>query len=301
MPCPMIGELAAIGASTSWSIGISCVAKASRRMGVLAANHVRIILGVLILVLARLFLSDTIFPVLSQQAWLMLALSGVAGFFLADYFLLKSCVTLSTREAFLLFSLSPIISVGLGWTFLNEHLSPISCLGIAITLSGICLVILEKKEGETQRHKNLLKGILFGVLAAFWQAVGAALAKRGMIGAGTADPLSANLIRALFAGAAYILVGLVQGRTFAIIRQIRNNPKSVGLISIASVVGLAFGTWLFMVALKMAPIGIATTLASTMPVTVLPFAILIDHETISKRAILGAVIACVGVGVLMAF
>jgi drug/metabolite transporter (DMT)-like permease len=294
----MLGELSALSASFSWSLGISCLARASRRIGVLAANHVRMTLGVVFLILAKLVFFDSIFPSLSNQTWFFLALSGVTGYFLADFCLVKSCVTLSTRLGFLLFSLSPIMSAVIGWTFYHEHLKFSSCLGIVVTLAGICVVIMEKSDDGRLQHKKLFLGILFGVLAAFWQAVGSALAKSGMIGTGTADPLSANLIRAISGGLAFYAVGAAQGRSVTIFKTIGANPRSVGLISIASLVGLAFGTWLYMVALKTAPIAIATTLASTLPVTVLPFSYLIDRERISARAILGAVITCVGIGVL---
>lgn len=264
----------------------------------MAANHVRMTLGVAFLILAKLLFFDSIFPHLSNHTWFFLALSGVTGFFLADLFLIKSCVLLTTRVGFLLFSLSPIMSAVIGWLFYQEHLTFSACLGIVMTLGGICVVVLEKKDKEGHQRKKIVLGIVLGVLAAFWQAVGSAFAKSGMIGEGTADPLSANLIRAIFGGLAYYALGAMQGRSIVIFRSIRENPRSVGLISIASLVGLAFGTWLFMVALKLAPIAIATTLASTLPVTVLPFSYLIDRERVTMRAVLGAVVTCAGIGVL---
>ncbi len=300
MPPTMIGELAALGASFACSIGVTCATRASSRIGILAMNHVRMVFGILILITARLVFFGSVFPAsLDQHGLFFLAISGVTGFFLCDVCLFKSCVAVGARIGLLLISLSPIFSTAIGWIFLDERLSLIACGGIALTLAGVVFVVLEKHSDETLSKKHLWTGIGLGILAAILQAISAATAKPVMIGASAIDPLTTTLVRALFAAPIFFLIGGVQGRTISIFKKIRSDPRAVGLIAITATVGMSLGVWLYMVGVQRAPIAIATTLTSTMPITVLPVAYLINHEHISKRAIIGAVITCVGFGVLI--
>jgi len=52
--------------------------------------------------------------------------------------------------------------------------------GIALTLGGICLVVLNKKGNEHLEKRNLLTGVIFSVLAAIGQGSGLVIAKHGM-------------------------------------------------------------------------------------------------------------------------
>ena len=72
----------------------------------------------------------------------------------------------------------------------------------------------------------------------------------------------------------------------------------MSLIGIGAIIGPALGVWLSMVAIKLAPVGIASTLMALMPVTILPMTWLAYREKVSLRAIIGAVIACIGVALL---
>ena len=65
----------------------------------------------------------------------------------------------------------------------------------------------------------------------------------------------------------------------------------------ATFLGTYLGMWLQQTAFKFSQAGIATTLSSTSPIFILPFAIL-TKERLSPRAILGAFVAIGGVTLL---
>jgi drug/metabolite transporter (DMT)-like permease len=118
-----------------------------------------------------------------------------------------------------------------------------------------------------------------------------------MIGSDGVDPLTATVIRAIFGGAAFWIISAVRGHLPIIIRK-GKDIRSMALIAGGAVIGAVLGVWLSMVAIKLAPIGIASTLMALMPVTILPITAIVYKERVSWRAIVGAIIACLGVAVL---
>ena len=65
-----------------------------------------------------------------------------------------------------------------------------------------------------------------------------------------------------------------------------------------SIVGPSLGVWLSMVAVQLIPVGIASTLMATRPIMMLPLSKWFYNEKISLRAIIGTVIALIGVAMI---
>jgi drug/metabolite transporter (DMT)-like permease len=118
-----------------------------------------------------------------------------------------------------------------------------------------------------------------------------------MVGENAVDALTATIIRAIFGGAAFWLVTLFRGQLKMTLRKVKDK-QAMSLIGIGAVVGPSLGVWLSMVAIKMAPVGIASTLMALMPVTILPMTAIAYKERITMRAFIGAVVACIGTAIL---
>ncbi|MAB83763.1 MAG: hypothetical protein CMJ24_10075, partial [Phycisphaerae bacterium] len=72
------------------------------------------------------------------------------------------------------------------------------------------------------------------------------------------------------------------------------------LILLGAIFGPVLGVWLSLVSIDRIDAGVAATLMSLSPVFILPVARIVEHEHIGLRAVLGAVLAVIGVGVLVA-
>ena len=72
------------------------------------------------------------------------------------------------------------------------------------------------------------------------------------------------------------------------------------LILLGAIFGPVLGVWLSLVSVDRIDAGVAATLMSLSPVFILPVARIVEHEHIGLRAVLGAVLAVLGVGVLVA-
>src|SRR5208337_411294 len=100
-------------------------------------------------------------------------------------------------------------------------------LGIALTLMGIVVVLVEKEEeSETKSVPKNRKawGVLFGLVSATGQGIGAVLSTKGMYyGVSAAmNPVSAALIRMLFAGAFVWVCAVFAGKLPTLRQAVKN-------------------------------------------------------------------------------
>jgi len=314
MSAPLIGQLAGLGTALCWVFTSFLFAAASRRLGAGAVNLLRSILAMLLLFALHAWLLGTLWPAASGTAIAWLAASGIVGLALGDQFLFGALVDLGPRLATLLMTLAPACSALVAWLLLGEVLSALAAAGIAATLGGIAIVVRERpRPGDRPiEHLSLQRrsrGLVLGVLAAMGQGVGYVMAKQGMVadlssGGGAIPPLAAQLVR--MTGAVCFLVaiwGMVGPRPWLVGADWRAAPPRLSRVAVlglvgGSVLGPVIGVWLSLIAVRRLDAGVAATLIALSPVLVLPFARLIDRERISPRAVLGAIVAVLGIALL---
>ncbi len=278
---------------------------ASRRVGSVPVNIIRIGVALLLLSLV-LFLRDgspipSDFPL---HGWIYLGLSGVVGFFIGDIFLFKALVDLGPRLAMLIHSLAAPTAAVIGWLLLSEQYQPTQWLGIAVTLSGVCLVIMERTPDSPPRARFRprtvsAKGITYGILAMLGQAVGYLLSKVGMMtDSGYLDAFASTQIRAIAAFFSLCLFFSLTGK-WGQVKNAATDVKALTYTSLGAVVGPFLGVSLSLWILHYLSAGVAATFLSLVPIFMIPFAVFIHKEHVSIRAILGTVIAIFGIYLLM--
>jgi drug/metabolite transporter (DMT)-like permease len=200
--------------------------------------------------------------------------------------------------------MAPIFSAISGYFVLGEVLGAWDIIGIAITLAGVVIVIVEKEVHASEipisaRHK--LYGILAGLGGAVGQGLGLVVSKYGMLVAGgpaaRLNTLSATFVRMMVAAAVVWLFVVASGR----VSRVAGARRETGAIKrtfAGAVTGPFVGVWLSMVAVTYAVAAIAATLMALMPVMVIPFLWLIYRQKTTWRGILGAAVAFTGVAVL---
>ncbi len=139
------------------------------------------------------------------------------------------------------------------------------------------------------------RGVAWGLLAAFCQAAGNILTKKG---GGTLPALPIAIFRLAAGVLSLFLLVLLLGRLRESFVPLQNKHH-VQLLLLATFFGTFLGIWLQVVGLRYAPsAGIASTLSSTSPLFVLPLAFFVLREPLGIRAILGAFFALCGVAIL---
>ena len=292
---PYLGELSALITAFLWSGTSFAFTNAAKRIGSLQLNVNRIILATIFLFF--IILIANINYKLSDEQIYYLALSGFVGLVLGDSFLFKSFQLIGARLGMLLMALVPAFSSILALVFLGEHLLLISIIGMIITLSGISIVIMERSKDSESIFKTNKLGVLFGVLGALGQASGLVLAKFAFE-AGSINGFVATFVRLLSAVVIIFPLALVFRRYKNPIKVYTKDTKALWATLVGTILGPVLGITGSLIAIANAQIGIASTLMSTMPIIMLPIVRYYYKETLSWRAIIGAMIAIVGVAIL---
>lgn len=292
-----IGEFAALLTAVFWTVTVISFEKASRSVGSMAVNWIRMVLGLLFLSLYTWIVRGMFVPTdAGVEAWLWLTLSGLIGFTFGDLCLLEAFVLIGSRISMLIMALVPPLTAITSWIFLGEVLSTRDLIGMGLTVGGIALVVLERPSGENRIHLSYpLVGILLAFGGAVGQAVGLVLSKYGM---GDYDAFAATQIRC-YAGIAGLTVLYFPLRVWGNVREAFRHRSGM----IHTVIGAFFGPFLgvafSLLAVQKTLAGVASTIMAVVPVLIIPPAILFLKERVTLKEVLGAVIAVGGVALLL--
>ena len=138
-----LGELAALGTASCWTITALVFESAGRRIGSIMVNQLRLVIAVFLLAAFSTIHRGLPFPTdATGQQWLWLTLSGWLGFNFGDLCLFRAFVVLGSRLSVLVMSLVPPIAALLSWLVLGETLGPLDLVGMVMTVGGIVLLTL---------------------------------------------------------------------------------------------------------------------------------------------------------------
>jgi drug/metabolite transporter (DMT)-like permease len=291
-----LGELAALCTAIFWTVTAIAFERAALRVGSLSLNIIRLVMGFAFLTVFTWILRGIPLPVdATGFQWFWLAVSGLIGFVFGDLFLFKSYSLIGSRLAMLMMTLAPPIAAVAGWLLMHEVLTPLSILGMLMTLSGIALAIFNRDRGTRKMaFKFSPKGLLFAFLGAAGQGIGLVFSKYGMQ---EFDPFAATQIR-LLAGIAGFTLLITLMRRWGRVRSAISNRQGMGYSALGSFFGPFLGVSFSLLAIKYTATGVAATIMAIVPVLIIPPAILIYKEKVHPLEIAGACISIAGVSLL---
>lgn len=294
------GELIALLTAVAWTVTGLAFQQATRKTGSLSVNIIRLLIAFVIYAVVSLFIRGELFPTdASQFNWIWLSISGLIGFVFGDYFLFKSYEVMSVRISMLIFSLSPPFAALISWFALGETLSGRALLAMFITLSGIMLVVTEKKKiDDASQGKNgkfgfsfPIKGLVFALLGTIGQATGLVMSKYGMQ---EYDVLAATQIRVIAGTVGFvILISFI--KRWPKVKEASTNISAMKFITIGAIFGPFIGVYLSLLAVKHTTVGVASTIMAIIPVLIIPPSIIFLKEKVSVKEIIGAFVAVGGV------
>ena len=292
-----VGEIAALSAAFFWAAASVVYTRLGVRIPPLQLNFYKGIVAIALILITLVgqqvnSANWSLFPVL----WLFI--SGVIGIGLGDTAYFAALNNLGARRTLLLETASPPMGAILALIFIGEQLAPLAWCGILLTLLGIIWVISERTSASTNYRRNARLGIIWAMLAAIAQAVGAVISRFALLNSEISS-LQSALIR-LVAGSSIVLLLLLLPRGLKVQTspiQWKLSLKSWMAVAIAAFGSTYLGIWLQQTSLKFAPTGIAQTLLATSPIFILPIMALMG-EKVSIRAILGVLLAIGGISLL---
>ena len=302
-----LGEILSLGVAASWTVTAWFADKASRRVGAMVANVLRLVLATLFLGILLWITIGHPYPVYADKdTWVWLGLSALVGYVFGDFCLFNCYLYIGPRFGQLMMTLAPPMAAVAGWILLGETLSWKSVLAMGITLCGIAISILSRDSGRHFKLDLPLKGVLLGVGAGVGQGVGLVLSKMGMqyyAQAIPADapsmmegmlPFASTMMRAIIGGLGFLMIlGLQKG--FGKLRAAVKDPMTMKYASIITLFGPAVGVSLSLMAVRYANAGIASTLMALTPVLILVPEVLINKKKIRFKEIIGLAVSITGV------
>jgi len=287
------GEFAALLVAFFWTITALAFESASRRLGSLAVNLLRLIIGFIFLSIFVLFYRGMILPLdASGENWLWLTLSGLVGFVFGDLFLFKSYTIIGSRFAMLIMTLVPPVTAFFGWLIMGEKLKPMHYLGMALTFTGIAMAIFNRNgKGEKLSLKLAPSGILYAFGGAVGQALGLVLSKKGLT---DYDPFAATQIRIITGIIGFAVLVTVMKR-WNNIREALLNKAGMKTLSLGAFFGPFLGVSFSLVAVKFTEAGIASTIMALVPIFIIAPAVMLYKEKVTAAEITGAIISVAGV------
>jgi drug/metabolite transporter (DMT)-like permease len=291
-----LGEVTGIITAICWTISALAFSLATRRAGSLAVNLARLVMAMgMFLVWSKVTRGLWTPSDASPEAWRWLSVSGFIGFVAGDYCLFKSYSYQSAKLSMLIMSLAPPVAALTGAVILNEKLTLLNGLGMFLVLVGIAIVILKRPESETNnsRLNYPIKGLLLALGGAIGQGVGAVFSKLGM---GNYDPFASSQIRVIIAVIGFIIIITAASQWRSVGFSLKNN-KAMGPLVIGSFFGPFLGVSLSLLSFQHTSVGIASTLFATVPVFILIPSVLVFHERLNWKEVVGAFLAVSGMAI----
>lgn len=287
------GEFAALLVAIFWTITALAFESATKKVGSIAVNIIRLVIGLLFLSTLTLILRGKFLPLdASMHNWIWLGVSGLIGFVIGDLFLFKSYSIVGSWFSMLMMTLAPPIAAIFGFIILGERMELKSLLGMSLTITGIGLTIFSKKSKNEKFSLNKpAKGILYALIGAFGQGLGIVFSKFGMA---EYDPFASTQIRIIIGLIGFGIIVSFAGRWNSIFSAVKNRKGMIG-ISIGSFFGPFLGVSFSLIAVKYTQTGIAATIMAIVPILIIPPSILFFKHKITLREMIGAILGVCGV------
>lgn len=286
------GELAALLVAVFWTITALSFEMASKRVGSLAVNIIRLAFALVFLSLFGLISRGLAMPTdAGNHQWIWLSLSGLVGFVFGDYFLFHSYRLISSRIAMLIMTFVPPVTALLGFLFLNERMSWMHLAGMTLTVSGIVITVFGREKGKKIKLKYPLKGLFYAFLGVLGQAGGLVLSKYGMQ---DYDAFASTQIRIIAGFIGFLIIILFWGKLPLIIGAFKNTKALWGITS-GSFFGPFLGVSFSLVAIQYTSTGIAATLMAIVPILIIPPAAIFFKQKVGLLDYIGALVSVFGV------
>lgn len=288
-----VGEFAALLTAFFWTATSLAFESASNRIGSVAVNIIRLIIGFVFLSIFTLIQRGLVLPFdASPDNWLWLSLSGLIGFVFGDLFLFKSYTIIGSRFSMLIMTLVPPITAFFSFIILGERLTLFHYLGMTLTFSGIAMAIFSRSgRSEKLSLKLSPKGIMYAFGGAVGQALGLVLSKFGMKGY---NPFAATQIRIIagILGYALLVTFLVRWKA---VRNATHDRSGMILTTLGAFFGPFLGVSFSLIAIKYTEAGIASTIMALVPVFIIIPAMVLFKQKVTLSEIIGAIVSVGGV------
>ncbi len=322
----MIGEAAALASALLWAASTILMGSQSARVPAVLISALRLLFGAaFVMAVAAILVLTGAAKLPAAGRALEMAGSGALGFGIGDTMYIASLRRIGVSRAFpISTAIYPLLTFVLAVTLLGETITPSVAAGAALTMLGLCLVVLG---GGDTRHEapaptrsgGQLQQSVVGAVAALPPAVlcsqppppnprrdrwiglalvaGAAAlwAVASVWLRSAAEGEQPLVVQAVRMPAALIVTAVIARHGGYRLEPLRYGGRNLVSMLFTGVVGTGIGSLLFVIALQDAGAARTAVLSSTAPLFGLPMAALWLGERVTPQVMLGTVLSIIGI------
>ncbi|MBN2542022.1 DMT family transporter [bacterium] len=286
---PYIGEALSLFTAVLWAFAVVLFKRSGETVHPIGLNLFKNVLAFVLLIPTLLIFGEPLLRNEPISTYLILMLSGAIGIGIGDTLFFQSLNLLGAGLSSIVTCLYSPLIILLSVIFLGEKLTIIQLLGVACVVVAVLVVSFEKNKSSARR-RDIILGIILGVIAALAMAVGVVVFKPVLDNA----PL-------LWVTEVRLVGGLIT--LVVILPLFRNRKKIISSIFIkegrkfmvsSSFVGAYLAMILWVAGMKYTQASIASALNQTSNVFIFIFAAFILHEKVTARRVVGIIIAFIG-------
>lgn len=292
----MLGAVAAVG---FWSVSTFASARASRHLGGISANLIRLVLAFPLVGLVALAMGLSPVSVLDGPAMSWLVLSGIFGVCACDILTLMAYARLGPRIPTLLVDCGSVpIAVLIGWLWLEEVPSAMQLWCMALTISGLVVVLRPRADDRSDAW-----GIANACAAGVFFALASVCVRMSLLHPTDAMPvhwLEAAVIRLgsglLATAAVFVVIG-------SIARTWRDGPAqwhaALPWLALNALLGPGLGLTCFQWALVSTQASVVHAIIAFVPLVVLMTEWLMRRDRPDALGVYGSIASVLGVVLLL--
>jgi len=289
----MIGELAALGAAVSWTVSALLYRKALSNAKPVSSNIVRLTLTSLILLL---FLAATgkiqVLTSLPADAAILASISGVVGLGLGDTFYLMSLKRIGVARAVPITCTYPLFNILLAIFLEGEQVTFSVVAGASVIVLGVWLLSQEEKKAGIERRVLIRSMILALAAALLWSISISMINMAAKLAPGIDQALAINTLRVTAIGAVLLASSFVIDRDLGFLKMQR---KTVITLVAGGIVALGLGWFFLTFSFTYTLESRAVPISSTTPLFSTIAGIVLLHEKVTLKNILGSVLVVGGI------
>jgi drug/metabolite transporter (DMT)-like permease len=321
------GEFAALFAALAFSVTSTTFTLSGRDFSPIIVMRASLPIGAVCLFTLHWLLTGWILPTYVEPIrWFWLGISGIVGFWLGSISIINAFNRIGPRLTLLIIAIAPILSTFLAYIFLDESLESGATGGILMIIGGIIFVVTGKRgdTGTLPNDGSFGMGVVFALIGALGQSSSFILSSLGLADVistqahhtlvafphiasdlrdyfaapGDFHPLSAAVMRISIATTAIWALALLRGKLPPTLHTVRTHTRSLRFLLVGSIAGPVIGASLVLASLQLIPVGVSSTLTNLTPIFLIPISAVVFKEEITLRAMIGTVIAVIGIAIL---
>ncbi len=285
-----LGEVMAIGSGLVWAAAVILYKISGRTVHPLGLNLFKNVLALVFMAPTMLLLGERLLPAVPAKSVGLLLLSGFLGIAVSDTLFFYCLNRLrASLVAIVDCFYSPFV-IGLSYVMLGERMAASQIVGVALIISAVLAASRSNGDGAPVARKDLVAGLVYGVLAMFFVAVGIVIVKPVLA---TESVVWATLVRVVGGTIPLgLLIPLLPERR-AILKPLLDRANWKAMVP-ASFFGSYLSLILWMGGMKYAKVSVAAALNQLNTIFIVVLAALFLKERLGFWKIAAVVLAFLG-------